>query len=97
MNSPNSPGRKQVEAIAQLLTHATFCKEGKNTEGKTRAERAESRAKNDYSHASKPNQGTPKVCPAGFQNCYGPMIPFMCHLPAILNRNVYACPTMVFW
>lgn len=52
-------------------------------------QRVESIAIEDYDKVLKCNQRNLTLFPAGFQNCYGPVITFELTFPHIFNQNVY--------
>lgn len=79
--------RSRLIKLLTCGTLATFHKKRKMSQG------AEPRAMGDYFQAKEPNQGTPDVHPAAFQNCYGAGTSFYLPLSPLLNWNVYSCHT----
>lgn len=96
----SSKSRKQVTKTTQLQIHVTFLWERKD-DSEWIAKSPEGGAKN---HGEKllgcfwvrmgSDQGTFDICPTGFQNCCGPVIPVCSPFPYFLNRSVFGSYSM---
>lgn len=97
-------GKKQAENSIWLQTEAFSCGQGRMTQSvESRARGSEPSLTKTYFQAVRlsSNQETDNRCPAGFQNCYGPVAALGLLPPLFLNKYLkqlpYTCVTIVCW